>query len=164
MVMMAAWQLPDGGDRRTTAVCGVPRYRTGVCNPTVCERRACPPDTVSALASALPARALVAVLLVAGIAAIPYCTSPLRLTRVLVATIDDAVETYIEAHGAGLLPPDVEAQMLHVLRLKASLIIEDTLRNCLSWRTAVRDFLSGESQLRTHTNLNPRAVSLLRRG
>jgi hypothetical protein len=31
------------------------------------------------------------------------------------------------------------------LRVNASIIIEDTLRNSLSWRTAVRDFLCGRA-------------------
>ncbi|KAJ7908369.1 hypothetical protein B0H13DRAFT_2273339 [Mycena leptocephala] len=85
-------------------------------------------DPVSSLASALPARAVVAIVLVAGIVAILCYMSPLCLTRAFVTTIGDAVKTYIEAQGAGLLS-EVEVQMLHVLRLNASITIEDTLRS-----------------------------------
>jgi hypothetical protein len=70
-------------------------------------------DPVSSLASALPARAVVAIVLVAGIVAILCYMSPLCLTRAFVTTIGDAVKTYIEAQGAGLLS-EVEVQMLHV--------------------------------------------------
>jgi len=73
------------------------------------------------------------------------------------------------------------------LQLKVSAIVEETLQNSLSWRTALRAFLGGrtftllrcirevqrfetrikilkESELRTEINLNSRAILLRRRG
>ncbi|KAJ7846417.1 hypothetical protein B0H14DRAFT_2772775, partial [Mycena olivaceomarginata] len=141
---------------------------------------------VSTLTSMLPAKLWIAFLVIAGITMIIYSMLPLRLTDTLITLIAEAEETYIEAHNMGLLST-ADTEMLTALRIEVSAITESTLRNSLSWRAVLRDFLRGrtftllwwirevnqlethikilqESQLRTEINLNPRAVFLRRRG
>ncbi|KAJ7326344.1 hypothetical protein DFH08DRAFT_941008 [Mycena albidolilacea] len=141
---------------------------------------------VSTLTSMLPTKLLIAFLVVAGTTMIIYSMLPLRLADTLITLIAEAEETYIEAHRMGILSA-ADTGMLAILQLEVSTVTESTLRNSLSWRTALRDLLHGrtftllwwirevkqfethikilkESQLRTEINLNPRAVFLRRRG
>ncbi|KAJ7326333.1 hypothetical protein DFH08DRAFT_941004, partial [Mycena albidolilacea] len=141
---------------------------------------------VSTLASMLPTKLLIAFLVVAGTTMIIYSMLPLGLADTLITLITEAEETYIEAHRMGILSA-ADTEMLAILQLEVSTVTESTLRNSLSWRAALRDFLHGrtftllwwirevkqfethikilkESQLRTEINLNPRAVFLRRRG
>ncbi|KAJ7814119.1 hypothetical protein B0H14DRAFT_2850909 [Mycena olivaceomarginata] len=142
-------------------------------------------EPVSALTPDLPTTASVVVLVVAVIAIVSRYMSPLRLTTILIAVLADAEETYMEAHGLGTLLA-AETNALYILQLKVSAIIEETLHNSLSWRASIGDFLRGrtftlllciqevqvfetrikmlkESQLRTESNSNPRAIIFLRR-
>ncbi|KAJ7326329.1 hypothetical protein DFH08DRAFT_337453 [Mycena albidolilacea] len=142
---------------------------------------------VSTLTSMLPTKLLIAFLVVvAGTTMIIYSMLPLRLADILIALITEAEETYIEAHRMGILSA-ADTEMLAILQLGVSTVTESALRNSLSWRAALRDFLHGrtftllwwirevkqfethikilkESQLRTEIKLNPRAVFLRRRG
>ncbi|KAJ7326337.1 hypothetical protein DFH08DRAFT_1027308 [Mycena albidolilacea] len=143
-------------------------------------------QSVSTLTSMLPAKLLIAFLVIAGTTMIIYSMLPLRLADTLITLIAEAEETYIEAHRMGILST-ANTEMLAILQLEVSTVTESTLRNSLSWRAALRDFLHGrtftllwwicevkqfethikilkESQLRTEINLNPRAVFLQRCG
>ncbi|KAF7342020.1 hypothetical protein MVEN_01789300 [Mycena venus] len=145
-----------------------------------------PEDPIFAAASALPTKALVVVFVITAIALTVHFMSPLRLITVLTACIDEAEELYIEAQGLGLLST-ADTETLYNLQLGVSTIIEQTLRNSLSWSGVLRDFLQGrsfvllrcilevkrfetrikilkESQLRTEGTLHPRAIFLRRRG
>ncbi|KAJ7846413.1 hypothetical protein B0H14DRAFT_3867819, partial [Mycena olivaceomarginata] len=99
---------------------------------------------VSTLTSMLPAKLLIAFLVIAGITMIIYSMLPLRLTDTLITLIAEAEETYIEAHDMGVLSA-ADTEMLTALRLEVSAITESTLRNSLSWRAALRDFLHGRT-------------------
>ncbi|KAJ7117772.1 hypothetical protein C8R44DRAFT_879310 [Mycena epipterygia] len=91
---------------------------------------------------------------------IPHCltacllhfASPMRLTRVLVAAIKQAEETYCEAIEAGVLSKsDLHiARLLSCLQVQVSHIREATLRNSLSRFGTLCDFSKG----RTFTVLN----------
>ncbi|KAF7341995.1 hypothetical protein MVEN_01786600 [Mycena venus] len=143
-------------------------------------------DPISSLASVLPTNTLVVGLAFGVIAMVVRYMSPLRLTILLKATIDDAWEAYIEAHEMGLISAN-ETETLHILQLQVFAISEETLRNSLSRWAPPRDFLRGrlfvllrcicevrtfethmkilkESHLRNESSLNPRAVFLRRRG
>ncbi|KAF7342031.1 hypothetical protein MVEN_01790400 [Mycena venus] len=143
-------------------------------------------EHISTLTSALPTKVFVALVVVTVAATVIYHMSPLRLVGVLITAIDKAEETYVDAHGMGLLHA-AETEMLNILQLKVSAIVEETLYNSLSWQSALREFLQGrtftllrcisevqmfetrikiskESQLRSESNLNPRAIFLRRRG
>ncbi|KAF7364813.1 hypothetical protein MVEN_00351400 [Mycena venus] len=146
-----------------------------------------PDQPVSALASALPTNALVAIVVLAFTAVIAYYISPHHLVNILITAIDAAERTYIDAQGAGLLPAETEIlEMFLQLQDKASATIEETWRSSLSWRTSVRDFFRGrifilmccirevhrletrikilkESRLRAESSLSPRAIYLRRR-
>ncbi|KAF7341994.1 hypothetical protein MVEN_01786500 [Mycena venus] len=104
-----------------------------------------PEEPVYAVVSALPTKALVTILCAAVIAVIIHYMSPLRLIGILIAAINKAEETYIEAHGAGLLLNKTEMLYILQLRHRVSAMIEKTLRNSLSWRAALRDFLCGRT-------------------
>ncbi|KAF7341998.1 hypothetical protein MVEN_01786900 [Mycena venus] len=145
-------------------------------------------DSISLLASALPAKLLIAAIVTAVVAAIIYYMLPLRLIGTLVAAIDEAEETYVEAHESGLVTGSAaETEILYRLQVKVSTTIEDTLRNSLSWHAALHDFLLGrtftllrcirevqrfetrikilkEYDLRAERNSSSRAIFLRRRG
>ncbi|KAJ7795679.1 hypothetical protein B0H13DRAFT_2511001 [Mycena leptocephala] len=94
------------------------------------------------------AKAAAAIFLVAvTVTALLYYLSPMRLTRVLVATIVATEKTYLEALETGLLSAsDVHtAEMLSTLELKASAIREETLRNSLSLGSTLREFFAGRT-------------------
>ncbi|KAJ7846392.1 hypothetical protein B0H14DRAFT_2772630, partial [Mycena olivaceomarginata] len=99
---------------------------------------------VSTLTSMLPTKLLIAFLVVAGTTMIIYSMLPLRLADTLIALITGAEETYIEAHGMGILSA-ADTEMLAILQLEVSTVTESTLRNSLSWRAALRDFLHGRT-------------------
>ncbi|KAJ7814993.1 hypothetical protein B0H13DRAFT_450262 [Mycena leptocephala] len=154
------------------------------------------PDTsLSILASDLPdsstTKFMIVVFVVAAIApALIYYSSPMRLTRVLVAAITATEKTYIEAVETGLLSTSSvdTAATLSTLQSKVSKIREATLRNsCSNWK-AFCGFFKGRvftillcirevRDLETHieilketrlceSNLDPlsmRAISLRRR-
>ncbi|KAF7342004.1 hypothetical protein MVEN_01787600 [Mycena venus] len=104
--------------------------------PTISE------DVISTVTSALPIKTLVVVLFVATFVMIVYYMSPLHLTTILTASIDEAEETYIEAHGSGLLSA-AHTETLYHLQLEVSTIIEETLCNSLSWDAVLCDVLRG---------------------
>ncbi|KAJ7019782.1 hypothetical protein C8F04DRAFT_1197356 [Mycena alexandri] len=78
-----------------------------------------------------------------------YYASPMRLTDVLVAAISDLEKTYFDAldgRNSMLSASDVQtADMVNSLCLKVSVIRETTLRNSLSRRVALREFLRGRT-------------------
>ncbi|KAJ7117803.1 hypothetical protein C8R44DRAFT_879340 [Mycena epipterygia] len=78
--------------------------------------------------------------------------SPMRLTPLLVAAIEDAERTYLDASEAGIISKsDVNAgAMLSSLQIKVSTIRKESLRNSLSIPQEVREFCKG----RTFTILN----------
>ncbi|KAJ7917592.1 hypothetical protein B0H13DRAFT_2322339 [Mycena leptocephala] len=86
-----------------------------------------------------------AVLIVA--AGIVHYASPLCLTRVLVAAIADVEKIYLEALETGLLSlSDVDTrEMLYTLQLTVSEIREASLRNSLSIRSTLLDFIKGHT-------------------
>ncbi|KAF7342032.1 hypothetical protein MVEN_01790500 [Mycena venus] len=143
-------------------------------------------EAVSAFTSALPIKVFVAVVIVTVAAMVISYMSPQHLMRSLIATIDDAEKTYLEAHSMCPLSA-AETEKLYFLQFKVSTIVEETLHNSLTWQSALRDFLHGrafillrcireiqmfetrikilkESQLRSESNLIPRAIFLRRRG
>ncbi|KAF7342019.1 hypothetical protein MVEN_01789100 [Mycena venus] len=144
-------------------------------------------EPVSALTCALPTKFWGPILAVFAMPLMIHYMSPLRLARVLAVAIAHAEQAFIEGHTAGLVK-GTEAELQHIpqLREEVSIVIEETLRNSLSWRAALRGFLRGrtctllrcirevqrfetyieilkESNLRTESNLNPRAIFLERR-
>ncbi|KAJ7917587.1 hypothetical protein B0H13DRAFT_2442090 [Mycena leptocephala] len=107
---------------------------------------------LSILPSALPAPGstdtTTVILVLAFVAAgIIHYVSPLRLTRVLVAAIANVEKTYLEALETGLLSAsDIDtAEMLSTLQLKVSKIREFSLRNSLSLRSTLYEFLNGHT-------------------
>ncbi|KAJ7846640.1 hypothetical protein B0H13DRAFT_1907670 [Mycena leptocephala] len=105
--------------------------------------------SLSIVALPLPGSTKVVVLVLGVIvaAAIIYYASPMRLTRVLVATIAATEKSYLEAIETGLLYPyDVDtAEMLSSLQLKVSNIREATLIDSRSNWKALRGFLKGRA-------------------
>ncbi|KAJ7917586.1 hypothetical protein B0H13DRAFT_1870252 [Mycena leptocephala] len=109
------------------------------------------PDTsLSILASNLPdtsrTKFMIVVLVVSVIPlALIYYLSPMRLTGVLVAAIASIEKIYLEALETGSLSAsDINtAVMLSTLQLKVSEIREASLRNSLSLRSILREFLNG---------------------
>ncbi|KAJ7491965.1 hypothetical protein FB451DRAFT_1388408 [Mycena latifolia] len=113
-------------------------------------------ETISCFAStALPASrtytdVVFAALAVAFTAAIIYYASPMRLTRVLVAAIEETEQTYLEAIESGALyTSDVEilrtAETIASLQTKVSRIQEASLRNSLSYRAVLCAFFKGRT-------------------
>ncbi|KAJ6527231.1 hypothetical protein DFH09DRAFT_1285708 [Mycena vulgaris] len=88
-----------------------------------------------------PPRGLVLTLAVCTI----YYTSPMRLTRVLVAAIAHTEAIYLEALEAGVLSnSDVHTpEIMSSLQLKVSHLREASLRHSLSYSTTVSEFLKG---------------------
>ncbi|KAJ7819014.1 hypothetical protein B0H13DRAFT_2378589 [Mycena leptocephala] len=109
---------------------------------------------LSILPSALPAPGITinttifCVLFMPVVAAgIAHYASPLRLTHVLVAGIANVEKTYLDALETGLLSAsDIDtAEMLSTLQLKVSKIREFSLRNSLSLRSTLHEFLNGHT-------------------
>ncbi|KAJ7931628.1 hypothetical protein B0H13DRAFT_1857613 [Mycena leptocephala] len=109
---------------------------------------------LSILPSALPApgntntTAILLILVVLVVAAgIIHYMSPPRLTRILVTAIANLEKTYLEALETGLLSAsDIDtAEMLSSLQLKVSKIRETSLRNSLSLRSTLHEFLNGHT-------------------
>ncbi|KAJ7117801.1 hypothetical protein C8R44DRAFT_879338 [Mycena epipterygia] len=86
-------------------------------------------------------------LLVSSLACLIHFASPMRLTRILVAVIDNVTNTYLEAIEAGVLSKsDVHtAAMLSSLQIKVSHIREESLRSSLSRFRALCDFFKGRT-------------------
>ncbi|KAJ7117751.1 hypothetical protein C8R44DRAFT_983200 [Mycena epipterygia] len=86
-------------------------------------------------------------LLITSLACLVHFASPMRLTRVLVAAIDNVANTYLEAIEAGVLSKsDVHtAAMLSSLQIKVSHIREASLRSSLSRFGALCDFCKGRT-------------------
>ncbi|KAJ7117776.1 hypothetical protein C8R44DRAFT_201189 [Mycena epipterygia] len=107
--------------------------------------------SLSLLASGPPTstttKVIVGALLIASMAYLIHLASPMRLTCVLVAAIDDVEKTYFEAIEAGVLSKsDVHtAAMLSSLQIEVSNIREATLRNSLSTCQALREFFKGRT-------------------
>ncbi|KAJ6581692.1 hypothetical protein B0H19DRAFT_516168 [Mycena capillaripes] len=76
-----------------------------------------------------------------------HYASPVRTTRILVLAMAKTEETYIEALETGWLSPSDShiAERLSTLQLKVSIIREASLRSSLSWCTALREFLKGQT-------------------
>ncbi|KAJ7281343.1 hypothetical protein C8J57DRAFT_1558896, partial [Mycena rebaudengoi] len=70
--------------------------------------------------------------------------SPTRLTRVLVTLMHETDTLYIRAVEAGLVPGDV-ADALFKLQIKVSELHEESLRNSLSGRKMLAEFLQGRT-------------------
>ncbi|KAJ7117783.1 hypothetical protein C8R44DRAFT_879320 [Mycena epipterygia] len=92
-------------------------------------------------------RVIFGALLIASMVCLIHFASPMRLTRVLVAAIKDAEETYLEAIEAGVLSKfDIDtAAMLYGLQIKVSHIRVTSLHNSLSTRQAFRGFFKGRT-------------------
>ncbi|KAJ7117756.1 hypothetical protein C8R44DRAFT_738635 [Mycena epipterygia] len=98
--------------------------------------------------SATASKVIIGVLVLTTMMAfIVHLASPMRLTRVLVAAISNAEQTYLEAIETGVLSQsDVHITgMLSSLEIKVSHIREATLRNSLSRFGALCDFFQGRS-------------------
>ncbi|KAJ7043773.1 hypothetical protein C8F04DRAFT_729376 [Mycena alexandri] len=87
--------------------------------------------------------AVVLAVLALGLALINYA-SPMRLARVLVSEIANAEQIYLEAFETGLLST-TETEMLSALQFKVSALREATLRDFLSWRTALCGLIPGRT-------------------
>ncbi|KAF7370456.1 hypothetical protein MSAN_00677300 [Mycena sanguinolenta] len=82
---------------------------------------------------------LISIGIVGGIV---YYASPMRLTRVLVATIADTEKIYLTAVENGVLCPSADmetAQRLALLQIEVSTIRETSLRTSLSLVSALYD-------------------------
>ncbi|KAJ7091487.1 hypothetical protein B0H15DRAFT_1021508 [Mycena belliarum] len=100
------------------------------------------------LTSATATKALLEVLLVlTAVYYIFHLTSPSRLLRALLAAIAELESSYIDALERGAFSPsDLSiAATLAALQLKVSTIREAALRNSLSYRAALREFLKGQT-------------------
>ncbi|KAF8208363.1 hypothetical protein K438DRAFT_2013119 [Mycena galopus ATCC 62051] len=104
---------------------------------------------VSTAASALPIKSLVAFLVGTMAAMMIYYMLPLRLTNILLADMTETEKIYLEAHGMGLRSP-ADTETLDSLKLKVSSIVQETMRNSNSWRTALCDFLRGRTFILLH--------------
>ncbi|KAJ7509926.1 hypothetical protein B0H11DRAFT_2216790 [Mycena galericulata] len=105
--------------------------------------------SLSLIASALPASTtdksiLIGVLLVVAGSEILHYASPMRLTRILVAAIGHAEETYTKAMEAGVLS-DVHIETLLNLQIKVSEIRQESLHNSLSPRLALWKYVQGRT-------------------
>ncbi|KAJ7224093.1 hypothetical protein GGX14DRAFT_556985 [Mycena pura] len=103
-------------------------------------------SSLSLVASTLPQSSstqtmLLGFLTLAFAGSIMYCASPMRLTNVLVAAMANAEKTYLEALEIGALDFHT-VEMMASLQSKVSSIRETTLRNSLSRRTALGQFLT----------------------
>ncbi|KAJ7931601.1 hypothetical protein B0H13DRAFT_2524412 [Mycena leptocephala] len=80
-------------------------------------------------------------------AGVVHYVSPLRLTRVLATSIANVEKIYLDALETGLLSAsDIDtAEMLFTLQLKVSKIRESSLRNSLSLRSTLHEFLNGHT-------------------
>ncbi|KAJ7117770.1 hypothetical protein C8R44DRAFT_879308 [Mycena epipterygia] len=107
--------------------------------------------TISLLTSAPPmsatANITTGVVVLTMMALIVHYASPKRLTRVLVAAIQDTENAYLAAIEAGVLSKsDVHtAARLSSLQIKVSHIREVTLSSSLSYFGVLRDFFKGRS-------------------
>ncbi|KAJ7117750.1 hypothetical protein C8R44DRAFT_879294 [Mycena epipterygia] len=97
--------------------------------------------------TSMMAKVIFRVLLIASLACLIHFVSPMWLTRVLVAAIDNVANTYLEAIEAGVLfNSDVHTvAKLSNLQIKVSLIREASLRSSLSTRHAFREFFKGRT-------------------
>ncbi|KAJ7281285.1 hypothetical protein C8J57DRAFT_1219180 [Mycena rebaudengoi] len=71
--------------------------------------------------------------------------SPTRLTHLLVALMHETDATYISAVEAGVIPCDVDTEALSKLQIKVSELRKESLRNSLSTRKMLAEFLRGRS-------------------
>ncbi|KAJ7931605.1 hypothetical protein B0H13DRAFT_2524423 [Mycena leptocephala] len=110
-----------------------------------------PAASLSILGSDLPDNStiqlVVAAFFVGVIAFMFHYASPLCLTRVLIAAIADVEKIYLEALETGLLSPsDVDTrEMLYALQITVSKTREASLRNSLSVRSTLREFIKGHT-------------------
>ncbi|KAJ7281281.1 hypothetical protein C8J57DRAFT_1463571 [Mycena rebaudengoi] len=84
-------------------------------------------------------------ILTTATALIIHHVSPTRLTRLLVALMHETVAIYIRAIEAGLVPSDTDADTLFKLQIKVSALHEESLRNSLSTRKMLAEFVRGRS-------------------
>ncbi|KAJ7117792.1 hypothetical protein C8R44DRAFT_738667 [Mycena epipterygia] len=101
----------------------------------------------SAPSTSTTTKVIFVALLIVSLACLSHFASPMRLTRVLVAAIDNVANTYLEAIEAGVLSKsDVyTAAMLSSLQIKVSHIREASLRSSLSRFGALCDFFKGRT-------------------
>ncbi|KAJ7281257.1 hypothetical protein C8J57DRAFT_73309 [Mycena rebaudengoi] len=84
-------------------------------------------------------------ILTAATALIIHHISPTRLTRVLVALMQETDATYIGAMEAGVIPCAGDTDTLSKLQIKASQLREESLRNSLSTWKMLAEFFQGRS-------------------
>ncbi|KAJ7117802.1 hypothetical protein C8R44DRAFT_738678 [Mycena epipterygia] len=93
------------------------------------------------------AKVIFVAFLIVSLVFLIHFASPMRLTRVLVAAIDNVANTYLEAIEAGVLSrSDVHtAAMLSSLQIKVSYIREASLRSSLLRFGALCDLFKGRT-------------------
>ncbi|KAJ7252631.1 hypothetical protein C8J57DRAFT_638856 [Mycena rebaudengoi] len=105
--------------------------------------------SLSFISSSLPnntANKIIGVSILTAITALGiHHISPTRLTRVLVALMDETDTSYIRAVEAGLVFCDVDADALFKLQIKVSRLHEESLRNSLSTPKMLAEFFRGRS-------------------
>ncbi|KAJ6519004.1 hypothetical protein C8R45DRAFT_1085072 [Mycena sanguinolenta] len=111
-------------------------------------------EAFTSILSTNPTSTPLGLLLVGVVGGKIYYTSPMRLTRVLVAAIADTEKTYLTAAENGVFCASTDkdaAERLSILQLRVSTIRETSLRSSLSPFSALFDLLN-----------IPRTVSVLR--
>ncbi|KAJ6481737.1 hypothetical protein C8R45DRAFT_1215566 [Mycena sanguinolenta] len=98
------------------------------------------PEIVPNVASGLPTKTLVVVLLVTAIPIVIYYMLPLRPANIPDAAMTETKKLYDKAHKLGLRFP-TEREM----DAKVYLVVNETRRDSNSWRAALYDFSRGRA-------------------